>query len=257
MLGSGSAWLVNVLLGSGDAVAWRWRIPFIASVALCLVGWMLRRGLHETSEGVKAAAARPPLFASLAGDWLPMLRTFGIVGVTNAAYYLTFTYVVERRSRAGGAAFLLANTLSLVAVLASKVFGGWLSDRFGRRRLSMILTVALMATIYPALRLMLLGSPLEFIAAQILLAAPIGMAFGLQGAMVVELFPLRTRVTSMSVAYSTTLALSGGTAPLLSAWLIDNLGQQFAPAYYIILLGAIGLLLMWPMQETNGRALDR
>jgi MHS family proline/betaine transporter-like MFS transporter len=121
----------------------------------------------------------------------------------------------------------------------------------------MLLTVALMIVIYPALRLMLFGTPMAFIGAQILLAVPIGMAFGLQGAMVVELFPLRTRVTSMSVAYSTTLALTGGTAPLVSAWLIDVLGQQLAPAYYIMLLGAAGLLLMWPMRETNGSALDR
>jgi MHS family proline/betaine transporter-like MFS transporter len=257
ILGSGAAWLVNVTLGTGEAVSWRWRIPFVASILLCGIGWALRRRLHETAEGVKAATTRPPLFASLAGDWLPMLRTFGIVAVTNAAYYLTFTYVVERRSRAGGAAFLLANTLSLIAVLASKVFGGWLSDRVGRRRLSLILTAALIAAIYPALRLMLFGSPTMFIAAQIVLAVPIGMAFGLQGAMVVELYPLRTRVTSMSIAYSTTLALTGGTAPLISAWLIDTLGQQLAPAYYIMLLGGIGLLLMWPMPETNGSALDR
>jgi MHS family proline/betaine transporter-like MFS transporter len=107
------------------------------------------------------------------------------------------------------------------------------------------------------LQLMLFGSPYAFMAAQILLAIPIGMAFGLQGAMVVELFPLRTRVTSMSMAYSLTLALAGGTAPLISAWLNDTLGQQLAPAYYIMLLGAIGLVLMWPMPETNGSALDR
>jgi MHS family proline/betaine transporter-like MFS transporter len=258
ILGSASAWIVNASLGSGDVLPWRWRIPFIASVLLCVVGWLLRRGLHETSEGVKAATIRPPLFASLAADWLPMLRTFGIVATTNAAYYLTFTYVVERRSRiSGSSGFLLANTLSLFVVLGSKVLGGWLSDHVGRRRLQLLLTAALMAVIYPALQLMLFGSVSAFITAQILLAVPIGMAFGLQGALVVELFPLRTRVTSMSLAYSLTLALTGGTAPLISAWLIDVLGQQLAPAYYIILLGTIGLLLMLPMPETNNRPLDR
>ena len=75
--------------------------------------------------------------------------------------------------------------------------------------------------------------------------------------MVVEIFPLRSRVTSMSIAYSITLALAGGTAPLVSTWLIDTLGQPLAPAYYIILYGAIGLAIMWPMKETNGAELDR
>jgi MHS family proline/betaine transporter-like MFS transporter len=257
ILGSGSAWLVNTLLGGGDAVSWRWRIPFIASVLLCGLGWTLRAGLHESAEGAKASAARPPLFASLAADWLPMLRTFGIISVINAAYYLTFTYVAERRAHLGGASYLLANTISLFVVLGAKVLGGWLSDRVGRRRLSLLVTAGLIVFIYPALQVMLTGSATAFTAAQMVLAVPIGMAFGLQGAMVVELFPLRTRVTSMSLAYSLTLALTGGTTPLISAWLIDVVGQQLAPAYYIMILGIIGVLLMLPMPETNGSALDR
>jgi MFS family permease len=45
ILGSGSAWLVNTVMGSGPEVAWRWRIPFIASVVLLTFGWYIRRGL--------------------------------------------------------------------------------------------------------------------------------------------------------------------------------------------------------------------
>jgi MFS transporter, MHS family, proline/betaine transporter len=259
ILGSASAWLVNVMLGAEQSSVWGWRIPFIASVSLCVIGWFLRRGIHETAEGLKAAALRPPLLPSLAADWLPIVQTFGIVAMTNAAYYLTFTYAVERRKHLtaeGGEAFLLANTLSLFVVLAAKPLGGWLSDRIGRRRLMMALTAVTMALIYLALRVMLYGSPSQFILGQLLMAVPLGMALGLQGAMVVEIFPLRTRVTSMSFAYSVTLALAGGTAPLVAAWLIDAFGQPLAPAYYIMAYGAIGLALMWPMEETNTRALD-
>ena len=104
---------------------------------------------------------------------------------------------------------------------------------------------------------MLYGSPVTFIGGQLLMAVPLGMALGLQGAMLVEIFPLRTRVTSMSLAYSITLALAGGTAPLVAAWLIDTLGEPLAPAYYIMLYGVIGLALLWPMSETNGRRLDQ
>jgi MHS family proline/betaine transporter-like MFS transporter len=114
-----------------------------------------------------------------------------------------------------------------------------------------------MALIYPALQMMLYGEPGAFIVGQILVAVPIGMALGMQGAMVVEIFPLRSRVTSMSFAYSITLALAGGTAPLVSAWLIETLGHPLAPAYYIMLYGLIGLAIMWPMSETNARRLDQ
>jgi MHS family proline/betaine transporter-like MFS transporter len=179
--------------------------------------------------------------------------------MTNAAYYLTFTYAVERRKHLtgeGGEVFLLANTASLFVVLLAKPLGGWLSDKVGRRRLMMALTVVTMSLVYVALHAMLFGSPRLFVGGQLLMAVPLGMALGLQGAMLVEIFPLRTRVTSMSLAYSVTLALAGGSAPLVAAWLIDTFGQPLAPAYYIMVYGLVGLALMWPMKETNARRLD-
>lgn len=258
ILGSGAVWLVTRTLGAEDAAAWGWRIPFVASIGFCIVGWLLRHGISESEHVEKVKGERPPIFASLFADWLPIVRTFGIVAMTNAAYYLTYTFTVERRKAMavhGGDVFQLVNTLSLIVVLFSKPLGGWLSDRIGRRRLMIVLTIAVMASIYWALDAMLFGSVTHFMAGQLLLAIPLGMALGLQGAMVVEIFPLRNRVTSMSVAYSVTLALAGGTAPLVSTWLIDMLGKPVAPAYYIILYGAIGLAIMWRMPETNNRSL--
>jgi len=259
ILGSGTAWLVNASLPAEAVNSWGWRIPFVGSVVFLILGYLLRRGIVETAEGLKARAFRPKLLPSLIADWRPIVQTFGIVAMTNAAYYLTFTYAVERRkalATVSGELFLLANTLTLVVVLFSKPLGGWLSDKIGRRRLMMTLTVAVMVLIYPALQMMLYGAPSSFIFGQVLVAVPIGMALGLQGAMVVEIFPLRSRVTSMSLAYSITLALAGGTAPLVSTWLIDTLGHPLAPAYYIMLYGAVGLAIMWPMAETNARRLD-
>jgi MHS family proline/betaine transporter-like MFS transporter len=187
-----------------------------------------------------------------------MVQTFGIVAMTNAAYYLAFTFAIDRRKSEPGAdtsAFLLANTLSLIVVLFAKPLGGWLSDRVGRRRLMIALTIVEMAVVYFALRLMMFGTPNVFMAGQMLLGVATGMALGLQGAMVVEIFPLRTRVMSMSFAYSVTLVLSGGIAPLVSTWLIDRSGEPTAPAFYMLIYGLIGLAIMWPMKETNERPL--
>jgi MHS family proline/betaine transporter-like MFS transporter len=91
---------------------------------------------------------------------------------------------------------------------------------------------------------------------QLLVALPLAMALGLQGAMVVEIFPLRTRVMSMSFAYSITLALSGGIAPLVATWLIDKAGSPMAPAFFVMAYGLVGLPIMLGMRETNTRSLD-
>jgi MHS family proline/betaine transporter-like MFS transporter len=259
ILGSATAWAVHASMTPGDVDSWGWRIPFIGSVVFLVAGYFLRRGIKETEAGLKAREARPPLWPSLVADWRPIVQTIGIVAMTNAAYYLTFTYAVERRKAltTDASVFQLANTIALFVVLFAKPLGGWLSDRIGRRRLMMSLTVAVMAVIYSAYRMMLYGSPKTFIVGQMILGVPLGMALGLQGAMVVEIFPLRTRVTSMSFAYSLTLALAGGTAPMVSNWLIETLKQPLAPVFYIIAYGVFGLLVMWPMAETNARRLDQ
>jgi MHS family proline/betaine transporter-like MFS transporter len=264
ILGSATALIIGASMTPAEVDAWGWRIPFIGSVVFLLIGFALRRGIAETEEGLKAKEVRPPMLASLAADWLPIVQTFGIVAMTNAAYYLTFTFAGEYRKKLAQAAsatstgweFQLATTITLFVVLFSKPLGGWLSDHTGRRRLMMALTFVVMAVIYPAQQLMIYGSATSFVWGQVLMAIPLGMALGLQGAMLVEIFPLRSRVTSMSVAYSITLALAGGTAPMVSGWLIEKLQYPLAPAFYIMAYGAIGLAIMWPMKETNSRRLD-
>ena len=259
ILGSATAGIVTWVLGKDAAAAWGWRIPFVGSILFCVAGWLLRRGIHETEAGQKAAEDRAPILASLFADLRPIVQTFGIVAMTNAAYYMAFTFALDRRKSAapdGGSAFFLANTLSLIAVLVSKPLGGWVSDLYGRRRTMIALTVTGMALIYFSLQLMMTGTPNEFMLGQLMLGVPMGMALGLQGAMVVEIFPLRGRVTSMSVAYSVTLALSGGIAPFVATWLMDVLGQPTAPAYYVMAYGVIGLAVLLPMRETNTNRLD-
>lgn len=255
ILGSGTAWLVNSSLGHEAAAAWGWRIPFLGSLLLVVIGYFLRHGIEEPPAASKAAAARAPILGSLIADWKPIVQTFGIVALTNAAYYLAFQFAPEQR-KGEDTDFQLVNTATLFVVLVGKVLGGWLSDRLGRRRLMIALTAVIMAALYPAFAMMMSGPPSEFFVGQLIVGLPLAMALGLQGAMVVEIFPLRTRVTSMSFAYSITLMLAGGLAPFMATGLISSFEVVTAPAIYVIAYGLIGLPIMLAMPETNTRRLD-
>jgi MHS family proline/betaine transporter-like MFS transporter len=120
----------------------------------------------------------------------------------------------------------------------------------------LVLTGATVLAVFLAQRMMLYGSTSDFIWGQVLVAIPIGMGLGMQGAMVVEIFPLRTRVTSLSFSFSVAIALTGGITPLVSTWLIERLNQPLAPAFCIAALAIFGLFILLPMAETNKRALD-
>lgn len=261
ILGSSTGWIIRHSMSDANVASYGWRIPFLASIVFCIIGYVLRHGIAEPEEGEKAKQERAHWLKSLIRDWRPVVQTFGIVAMTNAAYYLTFTFVVElhtgdKHSAYAADDFLASNTIVLFLVLASKPLGGYLGDKLGRRKLMLVLTGAMLVAIYPAFALMTVDEPVAFGAGQALLGIPLGMALGSQGAMLVEIFPLRSRVTSMSIAYSATLALAGGLAPLVATWLVEELGHPTWPAFYIMIYGLVGLAVLVPMKETNQRALD-
>jgi MFS transporter, MHS family, proline/betaine transporter len=263
ILGTGVVYCVRASMSSTALADWGWRLPFIISVVFCIAGYFLRHGIVEPETTAKAkeeAKEHRQWFKSVIRDWRPIVWTFGIVGMSNAAYYLTFQFAAEQRTsvtppRADADSFYLVQFCVLFLVLASKPLGGWISDKIGRRKLMMTLQLVTMALIYPATRLMMTGSPAVFACGQLLLAIPLGMALGLQGAMLVEIFPLRSRVTSMSLAYSCTLALAGGTVPLLGVWMTKRLGDPVSPAYFVLAHGVVGFFIMLGMKETNSNSL--
>ena len=262
LTGSAAVMVLDLALTKPQIEAWGWRLPFLFSVVMALFGWWLRRSLHESDAGEKAKAitSRPPTLAAIAADWRPSLQLFAIVAFSNALYYYVFNASVisaKAGDPANAGRFQTANTMALVFVAIGKVLGGWMSDRVGRRSSALFFTLWGLAVMVPGW-LALTHQPIEpnaFLCAQLLMGVPIAMALGMQGAMLVEMFPVANRVVSMSFAYSVAMALSGGIMPGLDNWFTTELKMPGATMAWIGGLGVLAVFTLIGMRDTTGRDL--
>lgn len=262
LVGSGTVALIDRTLSPSDIDSWGWRLPFLASSLAAVVGWWLRRSIDESEAGRASCAItnRPPVLVALARDWRPSAQLLAIVAFANALYYYGFdAAVVSAKAATPERASDLqsATTLSLLVVGASTVAGGWMSDKMGRRASAMLFTVWGMAVMVPAWFVMgqAPASPAAFLCAQLLVGMPVGCALGMQGTMLVEMFPLASRVVSMSFAYSIAMALAGGLMPALDTWLVEDMRMPGATPVWICALGAIAMLTLALMRDPTGRDL--
>jgi MHS family citrate/tricarballylate:H+ symporter-like MFS transporter len=200
------------------------------------------------------------VFAAIATDWKPSLQLFAIVAFSNALYYYVFNAAVisaKAGDATNAAKFQTANTIALMFVAVSKVVGGWMSDRMGRRGSAILYTGWALAVMVPGWLAMthLPIEPSAFLSAQLLMGIPVAMALGMQGAMLVEMFPVANRVVSMSFAYSVAMSLSGGIMPGLDSWFTNELKMPGLTMAWIGVLGVLALVVLGGMKDTTGRDL--
>jgi len=133
--------------------------------------------------------------------------------------------------------------------------GGWLSDRLGRRSVSIACVLMLLIVSVPAMHLCQSGIKMEFAIGQALVGIPISILFGLQGAMIVELTPAAIRCSLFSVAYSLAIAIFAGTSPLIATWFVESLKWQWGPVTYLMVGLLVSLWTLFTLPETHRKSL--
>jgi MHS family proline/betaine transporter-like MFS transporter len=271
LLGSLSVALLAGWLGEGELVRWGWRLPFAAGALVAVIGLALRRGMPETLEAdlAVAAADAPDLapapsqgfFAPLAGQGGLLLEIGAVVAFANVVFYVLFIYLVEFHSHpplghgpAGVGDSALVNAITTVSQalgLLAVLFGGWLCDRIGALRAVGLGHWALLVVTPLALPLAQMGGARGLAAGQLLAVLPVFATMGGQGGMVLASVPLERRCTVFSLAYSLTMALCGGTAPLLCSWMLEQRGWLWGPAVYSSLYA---LPAFWALGRFRSRA---
>lgn len=256
LLGSGVSALAASLMSETQLESFGWRIPFLFGAVVGIVGYLIRRGLHAEAP---VGASRQPVRDTFGKHrWTvakaALLNTaFGVCFSVTFVYAVTYIQEFEHLSSETALDF---NTATMAVLLAATPASAWLSDVFGRKPLLMISSAALTVGAIPLFHLINSGDP----ALIFLGMAVYGMMFGLFNGSIpitlVELIPGSIRCTGVSVAFNVPIALTGGTTPLIAAWLIKTTGDPIAPAYWVAGGCALSLFaVLFLIPETRDKPL--
>ncbi|MEE6169484.1 MULTISPECIES: MFS transporter [unclassified Mycolicibacterium] len=248
--------LVSVHLG-GD---WAWRVPFLASIVLVVVGLIIRAKVPESPvfEDVKdeGRIVKAPVVEVLKNDWRNILRGIGLRVAETAGYAVSITYMISYLKTAK----LASATETLVALCIAAAIGifataGWarLTDKVGRR--PVYIWVCAFGIPFGVLMFVLVNTGLFF-----LIIATVVIAYGVcqnalagsQGAWFPELFTANTRASGASLAYQISAMVSGFT-PFITTLLFEWMGWM-GPALLFSAYAAIGLWAALVTRETWGSA---
>ncbi len=212
---------------------WGWRIPFLFSAVMVIVGLWVRLKLVESNafEHAKQAGGvkRMPLAEAFKHHWKALILGTLAMLATYVLFYLMTSYTLTYGTRPTDAdvpgAGYTYNSFILMLVFGVVFFGiftlvsGPLADRFGRRRSLLVVTAAI--AVFGFLFVPLLGggsTPLVmfFLALGFTL---MGLTFGPMGAFLPEMFPTNVRYTGSAVAYNVSSILGAALAPIIAVWL--------------------------------------
>jgi MHS family proline/betaine transporter-like MFS transporter len=251
LLGSATGTLLASTMSPEALEAWGWRIPFLIGLLVGLAGFLLRRHVQETPK--KSAAVRSPLVETLRHHG-PLLARLAALSVFNSVgFYLMFVYIVSWLQLVDGMAparALGVNTISMALLLPLMVAMGWATDRFGRKPVMLGATVLGIVGAVPFFWLLHHAEPSIALLGQLGFVLAVGTFVGTQPCIMVETAPVQVRCTAIALGYNVTLGLVGGLSPLVATWLVNRTGNDYSPAFMIMVAAAISFLALLGFRET-------
>jgi len=242
------------LFSEEDFLSWGWRIPFLLSSVLVLLGLWIRKDIDETPDFQKVKAsgqvAKAPLRDTLKHHWREVLIAAGLKVVETAPFYIFSTFVVSyatstltyQKSQA-----LEAVTLGALVATIMIPLMGLLSDKVGRQRMYAISVFVLGLFIVPWFMLLNTGTTWGIVLATVIafgvLWAPVTAVLG---TLCSEIFSANVRYTGITLGYQLGAALAGGTAPLIATGLLAKYDGDWVPvAWYLAVTVTISLIAIF------------
>jgi len=247
-----------------DFLAWGWRVPFILSALLVVVGWYIRNRVAESPMFEKEideaeAAAKVPAMEVLTERPKALVLGAGLRVGENISYYIltvfSLTYLVDvsHESRS-----LALNALLIGAAVQFFAIPGFalLSDRIGRRPVYALGAFGLAAWCFVMFGLLGSGDNVSIVLALVVGLVLHGAMCGPQAAFITELFPTRIRYSGVSLAYQLTSIVAGSLAPIIALWLYKEYGSATPVAIYVGVACVISGISALLARETKGLELE-
>jgi len=229
---------------------WGWRLPFLASAVLLIVGLLIRLGVNESPEFEAMRAQRKtaalPIVEVIRGAWRTVLLCLGanVIGVAGAWFANTFMLSYSTQTL-GFDRSLMLNCLFAVAFihLGTQLVSGRIAERVGTARfLKMAATLAILSP-YPMFMLVTRGQPWAIILGIGCVVMCMSSSYAVMAGFMTHVFAVRVRYTAISLAYQLCAALAGGLTPLIGTVLAHHFSGQWWPlAVFYSALAVVSLV---------------
>jgi MFS family permease len=249
-LSSGTIMTLAALLPEEQLLSWGWRAPFIASVALIIVGLVIRMQVDESPIFTRArdVVHKSPVWTLLRDNFGQTFKGGIIWLAVNICFYIAAVFVISYgRSQLNMTYETVLGSVigaSLVAVIVC-VYAGHLSDLVGRKQIGLIGCASMVVIAFPAFWMIDTGQVWQvFIGTSLILSATFIVA-GVVPALFSEMFDTRVRYSGVSISIALGTLLGGGAAPsLAAASLIWTDGASWGVSMMILLSGVLGFLAL-------------
>jgi len=262
---NGTFLLLSWLLTDEQFMQWGWRVPFILSAVLVLIGLYVRVSLNESPVFAKAKKEKKQVKVPI-GTLLSkhmkatILGTFIMLATYTLFYIMTVYSMTYGTTPAPNGLGFPRNTMLWMLMMAVIGFGvmvpiaGLLADRFGRRKTMIVITLMIIAFALVFPFMLGSGNPLLVMAFLVCGLSVMGLTFGPMGALLPELFPTEVRYTGASFSYNLSSILGASVAPYIATWLAHTYGL-FYVGIYLAAMACLTLFALLASKETRHESL--
>jgi len=246
-------------LNDADFLRWGWRIPFIASALLVIVGLYVRLSLEETPAFKQAIdthkRVRVPMLTVLTQHTRVLILGAFLAIAAFVVFYITTVFSLGWGTGTLGYTREEFLILQLYAVFAMVIFI-WLSslaaDKIGRRAMLMMAGVAVMLFGFSFAPLLNTGSSSGVLMMLTLGFSVMGLTYGSLGTALAEVFPTEVRYTGASLSFNLAGIIGASLTPAIASWLGMNFGIA-SVGYYIAIAGLLTLLAAFSLSNALGK----